>query len=103
MSRSAYVAVHRVFGNELSELLDTVLGGEVVSDRDTAERLVRSVGALVDLHARHRIDRQGRCGVCWPVPRSWWWPWRRRSTCTVHAALSFHLRQPSNFILTTPG
>jgi hypothetical protein len=32
----------RVFGDELSGLLDTVLAGEVVSGRDTAERLVRS-------------------------------------------------------------
>ncbi len=101
MSRSVCVAVYRVFGNELSELLDTVLAGEVVSDRDTAERLVRSVGALVDLHNLHRIDRRGRCGLCWPVQRRWWWPWSRRSTCTVHTALSFHLRQPSKFVLTT--
>lgn len=64
MSRSVCVAVYRVFGNEPSELLDTVLVGEFVSDRDTAERLVQSVGALVDLHAQHHVDRRGRCPVC---------------------------------------
>ncbi|MGI9001140.1 MAG: hypothetical protein ACR2GH_05690 [Pseudonocardia sp.] len=62
MSRSVHVAVSRVFGDELSELLDTVLAGEVVSDRAVAERLVRSVGALAHLHGRHRLDAHGRCG-----------------------------------------
>lgn len=88
MSRSAYVTAYRVFSNELSELLDTVLVGEVVADRAVAERLVRSMGALVDLHEQHRIDGRGRCGVCWSVPRRWWRPWRKQSTCTVHTALS---------------
>lgn len=102
MSRRGYVAGYRVFGDELSELLDTVLAGEVVSDRAVAERLVRSVGALLELHARHRIDGRGRCGVCRPVPRRWWrpWPWSRRSTCTVHTALSLFLRQPSDLVRT---
>lgn len=46
MSRSVHANLYRVFDRDLSELLDTVLAGEV-----TAERLVRTVGALVHLHA----------------------------------------------------
>jgi hypothetical protein len=48
----------------LSELRNELLTGEVVSDRATVERLIRSVGALLRLHDRHRIDRHGRCTVC---------------------------------------
>ncbi|MGH3806762.1 MAG: hypothetical protein ACRDRU_09035 [Pseudonocardiaceae bacterium] len=100
MSLSVHATLYRVFGAELSELLDTVLAGEVVSDRATAERLVRSVGALAYLHERHTIDKHGRCGQCWQAPRRWRRPWPKRSTCSVHAALSFFLRQPDDFVLT---
>lgn len=99
MSRSVHATLYKVFDGELSELLDTVLAGEVVADRDTAERLVRTVGALVYLHGRHPIDAHGRCVLCRP-PRCWWWPWPKRSTCSVHVALSFFLRQPSDFVRT---
>lgn len=101
MSLSVPATLYQVFGAELSELLDLVLAGEVVSDRATAERLVRSVCALVYLHGRHPIDARGRCALCWQVPRRWWCPWSRRSTCSVHAALSLFLRQPTDFVLTT--
>lgn len=85
--------LHEMYGQELAELLDTVLAGEVVTDRDIAERLVRSIGALEHLHQRHRLDTHGRCAVC--RPRRRWCPWPpKRSTCTVHAALSFFLQQP---------
>jgi hypothetical protein len=82
--------LHEVYGQELAELLDTVLAGEMVTDRDMAERLVRSVGALVHLRQRHRLDTRGRCAVCWS--RRWRCPWPpKRSICTVQAALSFFL------------
>lgn len=87
--------LHKVYGQELTELLDTVLAGEVVTDRDIAERLVRSLGALRHLHQRHRPDIRGRCAVCWS--RRWWCPWpSKRSTCTVHAALSFFLQSAAH-------
>lgn len=92
------MTLYRFFDDELSDLLDTVLAGEVVSDRATAERLVRSVGALVHLHQQHPVDARGRCGVCCPV-RRWWRPWSKRSICTVHTALSFYLWQPCDSVL----
>jgi len=96
----ARTTLYRVFDEELSELLDIVLTGEVISDRATAERLVRVVGALANLHSRHPIDARGRCALCWSIPRRWWRPWPLRSTCTVHAALCFFLRSPSNFVVS---
>jgi hypothetical protein len=92
-------ALYEVYGRELSELLDLLLAGEVVADRAVTERLVRSVGALAYLHERHRLDRYGRCPICWSVPRTWWRRWPKRSTCTVHTALGFYLRQPARFVL----
>ena len=98
VSRSVHLAVSRVFGDELSEILDIVLAGEIVSDRALAERLVRAVGALAHLHGRHPLDTRGRCAWCWAVPRRWWRPWPKRSTCTVHAALNFFLQQPADLV-----
>lgn len=92
-----HATLYKVFERELSELLDTVLAGEVVTDRATAERLIRSVGALVRVHGQHPIDAHGRCCSCRP-PRRWWWPWRRRSICKVHVALSFFLRHTPNSV-----
>lgn len=97
---SVRTTLYRVFDEELSDLLDLVLAGEVISDRATADRLARSVGALAHLHGQHAIDGRGRCALCWSIPRRWWYPWRKRSTCTVHAALCFFLRQPSDFVLS---
>ncbi len=99
MSYSVHATRYRVFHDELSELLDTVLGGEMIADRATAERLVRSLGAAVYLYERHPIDARGRCAVCWAVPRRWWRPWPRRSTCSVYSALSLFLRQPPESVL----
>ncbi len=98
MSRSVHATLYKVFDGELSELLDTVLAGEVVADRATAERLIRTVGALVRLHGQHPIDAHGRCFSC-RLPRRWW-PWRRRSVCSVHVALSFFLRQTPDSVHT---
>ncbi|MGH3611048.1 MAG: hypothetical protein ACRDRK_00195 [Pseudonocardia sp.] len=97
MSRSVHATLYRLFDRELSELLDTVLAGEVVADRDTAEHLIRTIGALLHLHAQHPVDAHGRCSSCRP-PRIRW-PWRR-SPCSVHAALSFYLRHPPDLVLT---
>lgn len=71
MNQSVSKTVHRVFHDELSDLLDTVLAGEVVADRAIAERLVRALGTIVHLHERHPIDARCRCQVCWAIPRRW--------------------------------
>lgn len=99
MNQSVSKTVHRVFEQELTSLLDTVLAGEVVTDRATAERLVRTLGALVRLHGQHPVDSHGRCALCRPPRRWWWWPWRRQFPCSVHVALSFFLRQTSDSVL----
>ena len=96
MSGAVHVTLYKAHARELSELLDLLLAGEVVSDPAVAEHLVRVVGALLRVHDRHWLDRHGRCAVCWPIPRAWWRPWPKRSICTVHAVLSFFLpQQPS--------
>lgn len=102
MNQSTYVKHHEAYGKELTELLGLLLASKAVTDWAAVERrLVRSVAALVRLHDLHRLDEQGRCTVCWPVPRTWWRPWPKRSICTVHTALGFHLRQPLKFVLST--
>lgn len=99
MSLLVPATLHEAYSQELAELLDTLLAGEVVTDRDIAERLVRSIGALMHLHQQHRLGAHSRCGICWPRRR--WCPWPpKRFTCTVHAALGFFLRQPSDLIIT---
>lgn len=101
MSYSVHATRYRMFHDELSDVLNIVLTGEIIDDRATAERVVRSLGVAVYLHERHRIDEHGRCAVCWTVPRRWWRPWPRRSTCTVYSALNFWLRQPVESVLST--
>jgi hypothetical protein len=91
--------LHATYGRELTELLEQVLTGDLVADRAAAERLVRSLGALVWLQQRHRVDEHGRCLMCWPLPRTWWWPWPKRTTCTVYSALSCYSGQPDRFVL----
>lgn len=92
--------LHEAYGRELAELLDAVLAGRLVDDWAAVERLVvRVVGALLRLQELHRVDEYGRCSICWPLRRAWWWPWPKRTTCTVHSSLSFHLRQPDRFVL----
>jgi hypothetical protein len=93
-------ALHELYGRELAELLDAVLAGDLVTDWASVERrVVRALGALVWLQRCHRVDRRGRCLICRAAPR-WWWPWPKRVPCTVHSALSFHLRQPERFVLS---
>ena len=92
--------MHEAHTRELTGLLDEIAAGDlpaVVMDQATAERwLMRLIGVLVSLQQRHQVDSRGRCLICRAVPRAWWWPWPKRSTCTVHAALSFFLpQQPS--------
>jgi hypothetical protein len=93
VSPNVHATLYQAYGRVLSELRDELLTGEVVSDRATVERLIKVVGATLLLHDRHRIDRHGRCAICWARPRTWWRPWPKRSLCTVHAALSFFLQQ----------
>jgi hypothetical protein len=59
-----HATLYEAYERMLSELRNELLTGEVVSDRATVERLIRSVGALLRLHDRHRIDWHGRCTVC---------------------------------------
>lgn len=87
----------KAYGRELSQPQDQLLTGEVVSERATVERLVRVVGALLLLHNRHRLDRHGRCSICWPIPVHGGDP---RRTVYLH-----HTRDVEVFPLTaaTPG
>lgn len=68
---------YTALGDELADVLEVVLAGEVVTDRAVAERLVRVVGALVRLHEPHPLDNHGR--------------WPRRAVCTVRAAFASHM------------
>jgi hypothetical protein len=87
------------YGRELAELLEHVLAGDLGTDCAAVERLVvRFLGALVWLQQHHRVDQRGRCSIC-RSPRRAWWPWPKRTTCTVYTALRFHLRQPDRFVL----
>ena len=95
--------VHEANTRELTRLLDEIVAGDpaVALDQATAERwLVRLIGMLMLLQQRHRVDGRGRCVICWAIPRAWWRPWPRRSTCTVHTALSLYLRQPELVLAT---
>jgi hypothetical protein len=98
MSLPNPTTLYKAYGRELTELLEQVLAGDLVADRAAGERLVRSLGALVRLQERHRVDEHGRCSTCRSAPRAWW-PWPKRVPCTVHSALSFYLRQPDWAVL----
>jgi hypothetical protein len=98
MSLPNPTTLHEAYGRELTELLEQVLAGDLITDRAASERLVRSLGALVCLQERHRVDKHRRCSTCRSVPRAWW-PWPKRVPCTVHSALSFYLRQPDWAVL----
>lgn len=92
--------LHEAYGRELTGLVHDVVAGDLVTDRTSIERqVVRVVGTLVWLQQRHQVDDHGRCSTCRAAPRAWWRPWPKRIGCTVHAALSFHLRQPDQFVL----
>ncbi|MGH3940127.1 MAG: hypothetical protein ACRDTG_16135 [Pseudonocardiaceae bacterium] len=94
------LAAHEAYGRELAGLVDAVLAGDLVVDRVSVERqVVQALGVLMWLQQRHQVDDRSRCLVCRQARRAWW-PWPRRSACTVHAALSVHLRQPGRFVLS---
>lgn len=94
MNQFASAARHEVYGKELNDLLTLLLAGKAVTNwADRERRLVQSVAALVSLHDVHRLDERGRCLACRPVPRHWWQPWPKRSTCTVYTTLRlYHAR-----------
>jgi hypothetical protein len=103
MSPSVHATLYQVHGHELAELLDLLLAGEVVTDRTTAERLIRTVGALLRLHGWHQPDNHGHCGLCWTPPRHPWRPWPTRSACTVHNALGSYFPRPTRQTATPPS
>jgi hypothetical protein len=95
-----HAAVHEAHGRDLAELLDHVLAGDLDSSGVVVERqIVRALGALMWLQQHHQVNDHGHCPTCRPRQRRSWWPWPRRSTCTVHTALSLHLRQPDRLAL----
>jgi len=67
---------------ELARLHDLAL---IVDDQDSAEQLIRVVGAVIALYDRHAVDDRGRCALCRPTRRVWW---RRCHACTVHDAFT---------------
>lgn len=92
--------VHEAYGRKLAEFVEMVRTGKAFCDQTAAERIVmRLLGTLLSLQQCHQVDAHGCCSMCWAGPRMWWWFWPRRSTCTVHTALRFHLGQPDQFIL----
>ncbi|HET9257948.1 MAG TPA: hypothetical protein VFO16_22480 [Pseudonocardiaceae bacterium] len=94
-------ALYQAHENQLADMLELVCSGRAFAEPATAERLaIRLTGALMWLHRAHRVNQRGRCAICQPASRTWWWPWRRRGTCTVSLALSFYLRQPDQYVLT---
>lgn len=100
VNKFASAALREVYGKELHDLLKLLLAGKAVTNwADLERRLIQSVATLVSLHDLHRLDERGRCLVCRPVPRHWWRPWPKRSTCTVDTTLRFHMPQPQRFVL----
>jgi hypothetical protein len=59
--------------------------GLVVNDRETAETLMRIVGAVTELYDLHAFDKHGRCRRCRPIRRGFA---RGRHTCTVYQAMA---------------
>jgi hypothetical protein len=74
---------------ELSDLRDLAL---IVEQRQTAERLLRIIGALAALSEQHAVDQRGRCPLCRPAGRL---RWRRRHVCTVYDTLIEYRLGPS--------
>jgi hypothetical protein len=99
VNRSVPETLHRVYEQELKSLLETVLAGIEVSDRAIAERLVRVLGATLRVHQKHLVNGDAQCGICRSTRDGWWRLWPRRTVCSVHAALSFFLRQPPGHVL----
>ena len=89
MSESIARGMHRRFECELTDLAEAALHDEVVRDRALAERLVRLIGALLDITAEHDVDDLGRCRMC--RHKTGALRGRRRAPCLVHEALRHHI------------
>ena len=89
------VTQHEEYTRQLHAVLEQLSMGDPEADPPAVDhQLVRSLGALLRLQQTHRIDDHSRCGICRSAPRGWWWPWPKRTTCTVHNIVGFFLRQP---------
>lgn len=82
-----FLGRHESVHDELEDLLDILLKGEMVADRPTADRLVRVLTATHSLSEQHTIDGEGRCAYCRATP----WLWSRRAACNVFDALDIHV------------
>lgn len=82
---------HRAIGSELNSIVDTLVPGESVLNREDAERLLRVLGAVALLHRMHGVDRNGRCTICSTKSTRLWGARPARDVCSVHSALSLHL------------
>lgn len=71
---------HQHLQKRLDSVIDVVLAAEPAVGRPEVERLLRVVGALIDVHAVHRVDDRGRCTGCHPRRRL---PWQHEGACTV--------------------
>lgn len=84
--------LHDSYGRELAGLLERVLAGDLATEWVDVERaVVSALAALERLYQQHQVDEQGWCLICREATREWWRPWRRRSPCTVRAAVAFHM------------
>ena len=87
----------RAVTGELAEVVNVVLAAEPAIGRREVERMLRVLGALVDVNEAHAVDADGRCLSC---RGSWLRCWRRRKPCTVWAAVSHHVRP---WLASEPG
>jgi hypothetical protein len=90
---------YHAVGAELKDLAEAVAPGDITLDRESAERLLRMLGALELLHRIHRVDSQGRCQICRTKPRLHWPPSSRPDVCSVYAALNLYMGRS---LLATP-
>jgi hypothetical protein len=83
--------LHNTYGQQLAALVELIRSGQAFTEPTTAERLLLPlVGVLTQVHQEHQVDNYGRCSICRATPRAWR-PWPRRTACTVHAALAYHM------------
>lgn len=95
---------YRAIGSELQSIVDTLVPGETILNREDAERLLRVLGAVALLHRMHSVDRQGRCTICSTKSARLWGTRQARDMCSVHSALSLHLgRALTPFGYSTAG
>ncbi|MGC7103115.1 hypothetical protein ACPZ19_51395 [Amycolatopsis lurida] len=96
---------HMRHQRDLDALLAYLLAGKYGTGEHAAaeRRLVATMVALTHLLRLHHVDQEGRCTVCRARPRTWWRPWRRRSTCTVRTALTVGGLPPGKVVSTAGG